>query len=154
MGGLRTEFDFVLPKGYVDSSGQLHRQGTMRLATARDELEPLRDLRVKGPDDPLITIIVLSRVITTLGSMGQVTGNDIQGLFAVDLAYLQDFYGIINFGTDAEIDDMLVAQRAAEQPEDGGDPEDLDAPWGEEPVETGRPAGRRGTVQEVPASER
>ena len=55
MTGLQTEFDFTLPKGYVDSTGTLHRVGTMRLATARDEIEPLRDPRVSGPDDPFLT---------------------------------------------------------------------------------------------------
>ena len=60
MAGLQTEFTFTLPKGYVDGDGVLHRVGTMRLATARDEIEPLRDPRVEGADDPYLTILVIS----------------------------------------------------------------------------------------------
>jgi hypothetical protein len=107
MGGLRTEFDFVLPKGLVDDDGTLHREGTMRLATARDELEPLRDPKVRDADDPYLTVIVLSRVITSLGTKSRVTPRDIEGLFAADLAYLQDFYSVVNFGTDEEIDALV-----------------------------------------------
>jgi hypothetical protein len=99
---LETEFAFTLPKGYVDDSGMLHRHGTMRLATARDEIEPLRDPRINGADDPYLTILVIARVITSLGSLRQVTPNEIEGLFAADLAFLQDLYGIINFGDPAD----------------------------------------------------
>lgn len=99
---LETEFAFTLPKGYVDDSGMLHRHGTMRLATARDEIEPLRDPRISGADDPYLTILVISRVVTALGSLRQVTPNEIEGLFAADLAFLQDLYGIINFGDPAD----------------------------------------------------
>ena len=158
MGGLQTEYDFVLPKGYVDSSGTLHRRGTMRLATARDELEPLRDMRIKGPDDPFLTVIVLGRVITRLGTMEQVNANDMQNLFAVDLAYLQDFYGIINFGSEAEIAAMLQAQREAEEPQPSEEPEPsgFDA---SDDVEANNladmaPARRRSRIEEVPAGER
>ncbi|MGH9040736.1 MAG: hypothetical protein ACRDZ3_10960 [Acidimicrobiia bacterium] len=94
---LRTEFDFTLPKGYVDGDGTLHRKGTMRLATARDEIEPLRDVRVQDLE-AYMTVIVLSRVVTQLGTVGQVTPKIIEGLFAADLAYLQDLYEIVNFG--------------------------------------------------------
>jgi hypothetical protein len=99
---LETEFTFTLPKGYVDDSGTLHRSGTMRLATARDEIEPLRDARITGPDDPYLTILVISRVVTQLGTLRQVTPNVIEGLFAADLAFLQDLYGIVNFGDPAD----------------------------------------------------
>jgi hypothetical protein len=99
---LETEFAFTLPKGYVDDSGMLHRHGTMRLATARDEIEPLRDPRINGADDPYLTILVISRVITSLGTLRQVTPNEVEGLFAADLAFLQDLYGIINFGDPAD----------------------------------------------------
>ncbi|MEO5724703.1 MAG: hypothetical protein ABIQ39_01400 [Ilumatobacteraceae bacterium] len=103
MSGLQTEFDFFLPKGFVDEQGQLHRAGTMRLATARDELDPLRDPRVRDADDPFLTILVLSRVVTRLGTVGQITPREIENLFAADLAYLQDVYGAINFGNTEEI---------------------------------------------------
>lgn len=82
----------------------------MRLATARDELEPLRDPTVSGPDDPRLTILVLTRVVETLGTMELVTSHDIEGLFAVDLAFLQDFYGVINFGNQEEYDALMRAQ--------------------------------------------
>jgi hypothetical protein len=100
--GLETEFAFTLPKGYVDDSGMLHRHGTMRLATARDEIEPLRDPRISGADDPYLTILVISRVVTELGNLRQVTPHEVEGLFAADLAFLQDLYGIINFGDPAD----------------------------------------------------
>ena len=111
MTGLQTEFSFTLPKGYVDKHGTLHREGTMRLATARDEIEPLRDPRVAGADDPFLTVIVLSRVLTELGSISQVTPNVIEELFAADLAFLQDFYGIVNFGDPADLE--LLRQTVA-----------------------------------------
>lgn len=142
MNGLQTEFEFTLPKGYVDSSGTLHRAGTMRLATARDEIEPLRDPRVSGPDDPFLTVIVLSRVVSNLGTLSQVTPKEIENLFAADLAFLQDLYGIINFGTAAELAELRrsileVDDEQAEEDEDdagelpvasfdGGDTDDDD----------------------------
>jgi hypothetical protein len=110
---LRTEFEFVLPKGYVDADGRLHRRGRMRLATGRDELEPLRDGRITGPDDPYLTVLVLARVVTDLGSIEAVTPDTIESLFAVDLAFLQDLYGVANFGSEAEIDELVERQRAA-----------------------------------------
>jgi hypothetical protein len=100
--GLETEFEFTLPKGYVDEGGMLHRHGTMRLATARDEIEPLRDPRVTGADDPYLTILVIARVVTALGTLRQITPNEVEGLFAADLAFLQDLYGIVNFGDPAD----------------------------------------------------
>jgi hypothetical protein len=115
MNGLQTEFEFTLPKGFVDSSGTLHRAGTMRLATARDEIEPLRDQRVSGPDDPFLTVIVLSRVVTRLGTLSQVTPREIENLFAADLAFLQDLYGIINFGTAAELDELRRSTAPVEE---------------------------------------
>ena len=74
-----TEFAFTLPRGYVGSDGNVHRRGIMRLATARDEIEPLRDPRVQGADDPYLTIIVLSRVITQLGTLSAVTPTAVPG---------------------------------------------------------------------------
>ena len=92
---LQTEFEFTLPKGYVDQDGNLHRQGTMRLATAIDEIAPLRDPRVKA-NEAYLVIILLSRVITRLGDLRDITPMVIEGLFTADLAYLQDFYRQIN----------------------------------------------------------
>lgn len=110
---LRTRYEFTLPRGYVDRDGGVHRDGVMRLATARDELEPLRDPTITGPDDPRLTIVVLARVVESLGTLPQVNAHDIEGLFAADLAYLQDFYGVINFGTQEEFDAFVAAQHAA-----------------------------------------
>jgi pyruvate/2-oxoglutarate dehydrogenase complex dihydrolipoamide acyltransferase (E2) component len=113
MAGLRTEYDFVLPKGLVDEDGTVHREGTMRLATARDELEPLSDPKVKDADDPYLTIIVIARVVTGLGTRTRLSPKDVEGLFAADLAYLQDFYSIINFGSDDEIAALTASVDAA-----------------------------------------
>lgn len=105
--GLATEFAFTLPRGYLAPNGELHRHGIMRLATARDEIEPLRDPRVSGPDDPFLTLIVLSRVITQLGNLRVISPREIEGLFAIDLAFLQELYGVVNFGTPAEVQAFL-----------------------------------------------
>jgi hypothetical protein len=113
VNGLQTSYEFTLPRGYVDDSGQVHRTGSMRLATARDELEPLRDPRVEGPDDPRLTILVLTRVVESLGTVDQVNSFVIEGLFAVDLAFLQDFYGVINFGSQEEYDALVNAQASS-----------------------------------------
>lgn len=92
---LQTEFDFVLPRGYVDQNGNLHRQGVMRLATAMDEIAPLRDLRVRG-NQAYLVIILLSRVVTRLGTLTEINTGVIENLFAADLAYLQALYRRIN----------------------------------------------------------
>lgn len=92
---LQTEFEFTLPRGYLDQDGTLHRQGTMRLATAMDEIAPLRDLRVRS-NQAYLVIILLSRVIVKLGTLPQVTTGVIEALYAADLAYLQAFYRQIN----------------------------------------------------------
>lgn len=91
---IKTEYQFTLPIGYQDSEGTLHRQGTMRLATAADEILPLKDPRVQGNQAYLI-IILLSRVIT-LDGLDQVNPKVIEGLYACDLAYLQEFYNQVN----------------------------------------------------------
>jgi hypothetical protein len=92
---LRTEFTFVLPRGYVDQDGAVHREGTMRLATARDEISPQRDPRVRE-NEAYLTVILLSRVVTRLGAVAQITPATVEGLFASDLAFLQDLYRRIN----------------------------------------------------------
>ena len=101
--GLQTEYRFTLPKGYVDSYGNLHRKGTMRLATARDEIQPLRDPRVKE-NEAYLTVILLARVITELGDVDTINPKVVEGFFAADLNYLQDFYRIINFGDPSVLD--------------------------------------------------
>lgn len=92
---LQTEFDFSLPRGYVDSEGNLHKQGKMRLSTAYDEIAPMKDPRVQSNPGYLV-IILLSRVITCLGDLGQINPKIIEGLFSVDLQFLQDLYVRVN----------------------------------------------------------
>ena len=92
---MQTEFEFTLPRGYVDDEGGVHRDGLMRLATAMDEIAPLRDPRVRG-NDAYLSIILLSRVITRLGTLPTVSPRVIERLFSADMAYLQDFYRRIN----------------------------------------------------------
>ena len=93
--GLQTEYEFTLPRGYVDRDGNLHRRGVMRLATAMDEIVPLRDMRVRS-NQAYMVIMLLSRVIVKLGTLSEVNTGVIEGLFAADLAYLQAFYRQIN----------------------------------------------------------
>jgi hypothetical protein len=95
MTKLQTEFEFRLPKGFIDREGNLHRDGTMRLATAADEIEPLRDPRVKQ-NPAYLVIILLARVITRMGTLPMMTPAQVEDLFSTDLAYLQNFYRRIN----------------------------------------------------------
>src|SRR5262245_21343772 len=99
----QTEHEFTLPFGFVDGDGTLHRDGVMRLATAADEILPLKDPRVQQNQAYLI-VILLSRVVTRLGSVGQVTPTTIEGLWATDLAYLQELYNRINRNGAATVD--------------------------------------------------
>ncbi|UBF30553.1 hypothetical protein K9N68_35845 (plasmid) [Kovacikia minuta CCNUW1] len=92
---MQTEFEFELPKGYLDTDGNLHRKGSMRLSRAIDEIVPLRDPRVKS-NPAYATVIILSRVITHLGALEEVSPMVVEGLFACDLNYLQKFYRHIN----------------------------------------------------------
>jgi hypothetical protein len=92
---IQTEFEFTLPIGYQDEGGTLHREGTMRLATAADEILPLRDPRVQANQAYLI-IILLSRVISRLQGVEHINPKVIEGLYAADLAYLQELYNRIN----------------------------------------------------------
>lgn len=92
---LRTEFPFELPRGYLDGAGTVHRNGIMRLATGRDELVPLRDDRVRE-NPAYLTVVLLARVVTQLGTIDDVHAGIIENLFATDLAFLQDLYRRIN----------------------------------------------------------
>lgn len=153
---LQTEFAFTLPKGYVGADGVLHRRGVMRLATARDEIGPLRDTRISGPDDPYLTILVIARVIRELGTLAEVTARDVEGFFAADLAFLQDLYGIINFGDPA---DAVALQQAVlpagddELPEPDPQPEPASpAPAKATASAADKPAAaprRRGRIEEI-----
>ncbi|WP_309133550.1 hypothetical protein [Cellulomonas sp.] len=156
---LRTRYEFTLPRGYVDREGAVHRTGVMRLATARDELEPLRDPTITGPDDPRLTVVVLARVVERLGALDLVTTHEIEGLFAADLAYLQDFYGVINFGTPDEFEQFVAAQQPTATPAPPApEPEPVHAPTPVQvpaavDVEPARPA-RRSAIEELPAETR
>ena len=92
---METEFEFELPRGYVDANGEVHKRGVMRLANAADEILPLRDPKVQQ-NPGYLTIILLARVITKLGTLSTVNTRVIEGLFTMDLAYLQDLYQRIN----------------------------------------------------------
>lgn len=144
----------------------------MRLATARDEIEPLRDRTIDGPDDPYLTILVLARVVTELGSVPQIGVEEIEGLFAADLAFLQDLYGIINFGDQADVEalqasvlpdevitDVIANDGADEEPVVDGEAAgadaseaDGDAEDSESTEEPARP--RRARIEEVVSSAR
>jgi hypothetical protein len=90
-----TEFNFTLPRGYLDPEGNVHQEGIMRLATAYDEIIPLRDPRVQSNPGYLV-LILLSRVITRLGTLPSINPKMVEGLYSADLIYLQDFYQRIN----------------------------------------------------------
>lgn len=91
----QTEYQFLLPKGFVDGNGTLHKKGVMRLANAADEIIPLRDPMVQQ-NPAYLTIAILARVITSLGTLESVTKQTVEQMFTADLAYLQDFYERIN----------------------------------------------------------
>ncbi len=96
---LQTEFEFTLPNGFVEQDGNVHRKGLMRLATAADEILPQKDPRVQS-NAAYLTIILLSRVVTKLGSLSEVNPRVIEGLFMQDFAYLQELYRRINGGEE------------------------------------------------------
>jgi len=96
---MKTEYAFTLPKGYVDASGEVHREGTMRLATARDEIEPMRDVEVRQ-NEAYLTVLLLARVVTKLGDVTEVSPEVVEGLYAADFDHLQRLYERIN--TDGE----------------------------------------------------
>ncbi len=109
--GFRTEIDFTLPKGYVDAAGNLHRHGVMRLATAADEILPLRDPRVQQ-NEAYLTVIVLARVIVKLGTLTDIDTRVIEGLYASDLAYLQRLYEELNAADETDAAPRAAAVRA------------------------------------------
>ncbi|MEW1615893.1 MULTISPECIES: hypothetical protein [unclassified Streptomyces] len=101
---MRTEYPFVLPRGYVDTQGRVHREGLMRLATARDEITPQADPKVQQ-NPAYLTVLLLSRTVTRLGGVTDVSTDTVENLFASDLAFLQDLYRRINQEgrTEAEV---------------------------------------------------
>lgn len=92
---LQTEYEFTLPKGFVDTHGNLHQKGVMRLASAADEILPMKDPRVQS-NPSYLTVILLSRVVEKLGELQDINPGVIEKLFVADLTYLQEFYKTIN----------------------------------------------------------
>lgn len=99
---IQTEYPFTLPIGYQDEDGTLHREGVMRLATAADEIIPLKDPRVQA-NQAYLVLILLSRVITRLGSVSPINPKVMEGLYAADLAYLQELYNQVNLYGQASV---------------------------------------------------
>ncbi len=128
----QTEFRFRLPKGFVDpDTGQVHRDGVMRLATARDEIVPLQDYRVQA-NRAYLVIVLLSRVIKKLGEVADISVSTVENLFSTDLAYLQEFYRKINEqgqplhhvacpGCQKEFDVDMATGQVIAPGQDGGD---------------------------------
>src|SRR4051794_23673033 len=97
---MQTEIAFTLPRGYLDAAGKVHREGTMRLATARDEIEPLREAEVRQ-NQAYLAVLLLSRTVTRIGDVTQVTPDLIEGLFAADFDHLQRLYERVNSDGEA-----------------------------------------------------
>jgi hypothetical protein len=92
---MQTEIEFSLPRGFVDPGGTIHRDGTMRLATARDEIEPLRDAQVRA-NGAYLTVLLLARTVIRIGPVTEITPDLIEGLYAADFDHLQRLYERIN----------------------------------------------------------
>ena len=92
---LQTEYEFTLPCGYADEDGTLHRDGVMRLSTALDEVEAMRDARVRA-NEAYLSVLLLSRVLVRLGDLDEVTPETVEGLFSADFVYLQDLFVRLN----------------------------------------------------------
>jgi hypothetical protein len=97
---MQTEIAFTLPRGYVDSRGTIHREGKMRLATARDEIEPLRDVQVRQ-NQAYLSVLLLARTITSIGDVTEITPQLVEGLYAADFDHLQRLYERLNSDGDA-----------------------------------------------------
>ena len=97
---MQTEVEFTLPRGYVDAGGAVHREGRMRLATARDEIEPLREVEVRQ-NQAYLSILLLARTITRIGNVTEITPELVEGLFAADFDHLQRLYERINSDGEA-----------------------------------------------------
>jgi hypothetical protein len=97
---VRTEVPFTLPVGLLDGRGVVHRDGLMRLATARDELEPLRDAVVRG-HAAYLSVLLLARTVTRIGTITEVTPELLESMYAADFDHLQRVYERINAAGDA-----------------------------------------------------
>ena len=144
-GLLQTEFEFALPQGYVDEAGDRHREGTMRLATAADEIKPLRDPRVKA-NPSYLSVILLSRVVTSLDGVEEVTPHTIENLYVADLAHLQSLYERINSRGADSVDATCPECGEPFELHLGGDP-------GSEPDPVSAPGSDRTPVAADPGEE-
>jgi hypothetical protein len=116
----QTEFEFTLPCGYLDEDGTLHRDGVMRRATAADEILPLKDPRVQK-NEAYVIVILLARVVTRLGSLPAINPKVVEGLFATDLAFLQDLYNRVNqLADDGSVCPHCGRGAAVDAPPEGG----------------------------------
>jgi hypothetical protein len=97
---MRTEIAFTLPRGFVDENGDVHRQGTMRLATARDEIEPLREVEVRQ-NQAYLSVLLLARTVTRIGEVTEITPELVSGLYAADFDHLQRLYERVNSDGEA-----------------------------------------------------
>jgi len=109
---MQTEISFTLPLGYVDDRGQKHRQGTMRLATARDEIEPLRDPNVRA-NGAYLSVLLLARTVTRIGTLTDITPALMERLFAADFDHLQRIYERVN--SDGEAVGVVGCPHCAER---------------------------------------
>lgn len=109
---MQTEVTFTLPRGYVDSQGQVHREGTMRLATARDEIEPLRDAEVRT-NQAYLSVLLLARTVTRIGDISHITPELIENMYAVDFDHLQRLYERLN--TDGEAVGVVACPECAHE---------------------------------------
>ena len=109
---MRTEIAFTLPKGYVDAAGAVHRDGVMRLATARDEIEPMREVEVRQ-NQAYLSVLLLARTVTRIGEVTEVTPAVVEGLYAADFDHLQRLYERIN--SDGEAVGVVACPACAER---------------------------------------
>jgi hypothetical protein len=109
---MQTEFAFQLPRGYADDAGEVHRDGVMRLATARDEIEPLREVEVRQ-NPAYLTVALLARTVTRIGTVTEITPELVEGLFAADFDHLQRLYERIN--TDEEAVGVVACPSCAHE---------------------------------------
>ena len=109
---MKSEYAFTLPRGLLDSSGSVHREGTMRLATARDEIEPLRSVEVRQ-NEAYLSVLLLARTITRLGEETEITPELVEGLYAADFDHLQRLYERIN--TDGEAVGVVACPECANE---------------------------------------
>jgi hypothetical protein len=116
----QTEIDFTLPRGYMDEDGMLHQEGVMRLATAGDEILPLKDPRVQS-NPAYLSVIVLSRVVTKLGDLPDVNPRIIENLYASDVSYLQSLYQRVNTNSNGNGHKKVACPNCSEEFELGDD---------------------------------